>query len=73
MKLNKESPDEGYVPEQKSMIDPHTGNYVTIKHDKNTCTAEELPEGAKQPISQMNSSFTISSAKMRMKKQWKLQ
>ena len=47
MKLNKESPDEGYVPEQKSMIDPHTGNYVTIKHDKNTCTAEELPEGAK--------------------------
>lgn len=30
-----------------AMIDPHTGNYVTIKHDKNTCTAEELPEGAK--------------------------
>ena len=47
MKFNKESPDGGYVPEQKSMIDPHTGNYVTIKHDKNTCTAEELPEGAK--------------------------
>lgn len=46
MKLNKESPNGGYVPEIKSMYDPHTGAYVTIKREVNVVEAENLPENA---------------------------
>lgn len=46
MKLNKESPNGGYVSEAKSMYDPHTGAYVTIKHEVNVVEAENLPENA---------------------------
>lgn len=47
MQLNKESGVGGYVVEPKSMIDPHTGEYVTIKNPINIEETTKLPTGAK--------------------------
>ena len=47
MQLNKESGVSGYVVEPKSMIDPHTGDYVTINNSKNIEETTQLPEAAK--------------------------
>ena len=47
MQLNKESGVGGYVVEPKSMIDPHTGDYVTINNSKNIEETTQLPEAAK--------------------------
>lgn len=47
MQLNKESGVSGYVVEPKSMIDPHTGEYVTIKNPINIEETTKLPNGAK--------------------------
>lgn len=47
MQLNKESGVSGYVVEPKAMIDPHTGDYVTINNSKNIEETTQLPEAAK--------------------------
>ncbi len=47
MQLNKKSGVNGYVVEPKSMIDPHTGEYVTIKNSTNIEETTKLPAGAK--------------------------
>lgn len=47
MQLNKESGVSGYVVEPKSMIDPHTGEYITIKNPINIEETTKLPTGAK--------------------------
>lgn len=46
MQLNKDSGAGGYVVEQKSMIDPHTGEYVTVNNTINIEETSELPKGA---------------------------
>lgn len=56
MQLNKESGVGGYIVEPKSMIDPHTGEYVTIHNSiyiEETC---EIPEGVK-PIDIFSDEF----------------
>lgn len=47
MQLNKESGVGGYIVEPKSMIDPHTGEYVTIHNSINIEETSEIPEGVK--------------------------
>lgn len=47
MQLNKESGVNGYVVKPKSMIDPHTGEYITIKNFVNIEETTELPDGAR--------------------------
>lgn len=47
MQLNKESGVNGYVVKPKSMIDPHTGEYITINNSKNIEETTQLPEAAK--------------------------
>ena len=46
MRLNKENPNKGYVPEAKSMKDPRTGKYVTINSTPALEETGELPEDA---------------------------
>jgi type IV secretion system protein VirD4 len=46
MELNKASKDKGYVPAPKSMIDPHTGIYVTINSNPPIEETSELPDNA---------------------------
>ena len=46
MELNKASKDKGYVPAPKSMIDPHTGIYVTININSPIEETSELPDDA---------------------------
>ena len=45
MQLNEESGVGGYIVEPKSMVDPHTGEYVTIQNYINIEETDELPEG----------------------------
>lgn len=45
MQLNKESGVGGYIVEPKSMIDPHTGEYVTIHNSINIEETSEIPDG----------------------------
>ncbi len=45
MQLNEESGVGGYIVEPKSMVDPHTGEYVTIQNSINIEETDELPEG----------------------------
>lgn len=45
MQLNEESGVGGYIVESKSMVDPHTGEYVTIQNYINIEETDELPEG----------------------------
>lgn len=45
MQLNEESGVGGYIVEPKSMVDPHTGEYVTIQNFINIEETDELPEG----------------------------
>lgn len=45
MQLNEESGVGGYIVEPKSMVDPHTGEYVTIENYINIEETDELPEG----------------------------
>lgn len=47
MQLNKESGVNGYVVKPKSMIDPHTGDYVTINNSTNIEETTKLPDAAK--------------------------
>lgn len=47
MQLNKESGVGGYIVEPKSMIDPHTKEYVTIHNSINIEETSEIPEGVK--------------------------
>lgn len=56
MELNKKSGTGGYIVEPKSMIDPHTGEYVTIKNSINIEETSELPEGIK-PIDVFSDEF----------------
>ena len=56
MELNKKSGVGGYIVEPKSMIDPHTGEYVTIKNSINIEETSELPEGVK-PIDVFSDEF----------------
>ena len=46
MELNEASKDKGYVPAPKSMIDPHTGIYVTINSNSPIEETSELPDDA---------------------------
>ena len=46
MELNEASKDKGYVPAPKSMIDPHTGIYVTINSNPPIEETSELPDNA---------------------------
>lgn len=46
MELNKASKDKGYVPAPKSMLDPHTGIYVTINSNPPIEETSELPDDA---------------------------
>lgn len=45
MQLNEESGVGGYIVEPKSMVDPHTGEYVIIQNYINIEETDELPEG----------------------------
>lgn len=45
MQINEESGVGGYIVEPKSMVDPHTGEYVTIQNYINIEETDELPEG----------------------------
>lgn len=45
MQLNKESGVGGYIVEPKSMIDPHTGEYITIYNSINIEETSEIPDG----------------------------
>ena len=45
MQLNKESGVGGYIVEPKSMIDPHTVEYVTIHNSINIEETSEIPDG----------------------------
>lgn len=56
MQLNKESGVGGYIVEPKSMIDPHTGEYVTIHNSINIEETSEIPEGVK-PIDIFSDEF----------------
>lgn len=56
MQLNKESGVGGYIVEPKSMIDPHTGEYVTIHNSINIEETCEIPEGVK-PIDIFSDEF----------------
>lgn len=47
MQLNKESGVNGYVVKPKSMIDLHTGDYVTINNSTNIEETTKLPDAAK--------------------------
>lgn len=56
MQLNEESGVGGYIVEPKSMVDPHTGEYVTIQNSINIEETDELPEGVK-PIDVFSDEF----------------
>ena len=56
MQLNEESGVGGYIVEPKSMVDPHTGEYVTIQNYINIEETDELPEGVK-PIDVFSDEF----------------
>ena len=56
MQLNKESGVGGYIVEPKSMIDPHTGEYLTIHNSINIEETSEIPEGVK-PIDIFSDEF----------------
>lgn len=56
MQLNKELGVGGYIVEPKSMIDPHTGEYVTIHNSINIEETSEIPEGVK-PIDIFSDEF----------------
>lgn len=56
MQLNKESGVGGYIVEPKSMIDPHTGEYVTIHNSINIEETSEIPECVK-PIDIFSDEF----------------
>ena len=45
MQLNKESGVGGYIVEPKSMIDPHSGEYITIYNSINIEETSEIPDG----------------------------
>lgn len=47
MQLNKESGVNGYVVKPKSIIDTHTGEYVTISNSTNIEETTKLPDAAK--------------------------
>ena len=56
MQLNEESGVGGYIVEPKSMVDLHTGEYVTIQNSINIEETDELPEGVK-PIDVFSDEF----------------
>lgn len=56
MELNKKSGTGGYIVEPKSMLDPHTGEYVTIKNSINIEETSALPEGVK-PVDVFSDEF----------------
>lgn len=45
LELNKKSIDGGYVVADRGMIDPHTGNYETIRSEAPYEELKEFPEG----------------------------